>query len=163
MDVDQRSETDGRVSVAAVSRLSFFVELPFDVGLPDNTTWTLVEDAAPFAGWEDVPFTPVPWLPAAPQKGVRPMTSFLIRRGTVPSTDPLAATDKTFGVVIRGSESLTARVRRWLRRLDVRPSLPSETRAVVEMTRIVGPAEGAGEEWLSNQFDAGLRRLNEFL
>ena len=40
------------MSAAPVLRISFFVALPFDVGLGQNSTSTVLDDNTPIRGWE---------------------------------------------------------------------------------------------------------------
>jgi hypothetical protein len=147
-----------------VLRVSFLLELPFDIGFPDNSTITLAEGNAPFAGWEDVELSPMPGLPPFTEKGVYPGTSVLIRRAFARSARPLEATEQVFGPLLRLGQTRRQRIGRWLRMLSSKSRWDGQnTVAVVQLTRLVAAPGDADNGWYSDQFDVALAKLNEFL
>lgn len=149
------------------SVVSFFLELGFDVGLPDRSSLVLAEDDMPFAGWEGVPWGPSPGMPPVPEAdGPLASTSLYFRRVSL-RTRPFQATDLAFGSVIHAS-----RDRRSLRVLQrIRARVMGlrfrESQTVVQVMRLTDePQAVSGQidpDWISNQFDACLQALNEHL
>jgi hypothetical protein len=142
-------------------RVSFHVELPFDLGLPHDSTMTLFEGEGPIPGWEDVQVRPLPGL--SPIQGLWAGTSLLFRRARVRSPEMLAATHKAFGEVIYANDGWLRRLRRRLPRRPSKKLQFLETRTVVQLTLIRPGPDAVDEEWLSDQFDAGLAKLNDYL
>jgi hypothetical protein len=139
------------------------LELPFDLGLPNNSTLSLFEGEGPLAGWEDVGVTPLPGL-APMREGLWAGTSLWFRRVWIDTQDPLGATEKAFGKVFDASAGRLWVWRRRLRKLRPhRKARWTEARTVLQLTRIQPAPAQVNEEWLSDQFDAGVRKLNDYL
>lgn len=101
------------------------------------------------------------------------MTSFWFRRVRTRGRNPFRATEKAFEPVLtRPNDGLTKRVRRKLSFLTAPSTLRGiEWRCVVQVTRIERVAfpqdeqrsENVTYEWLSDQFEIALTKLNELL
>lgn len=143
-------------------RLSFFLELPFDLGFPRDATHTYFEADESIPGYEQHAFAPLPDVPAFPEPGLKTLTTFMFRRSRTRTASQFRATDKAFGRVIFGHLSAIGRLRRRISLLRAPDSIRGqETRTVVQLTRIDAFADE--ESWISDEFDAGLQKLNELL
>lgn len=149
------------------SVVSFFIELGFDVGLPDGSSLVLLEEETPFSGWDGLPWRPTPGMPPLPGAGgPTPSTSIFYRRVSL-RTRPFRATDLAFGSVIhasRGRRSLRVARRLRARVVGVRSR---ESQTVVHVMRLTAePVAAAGEidtDCISKQFDICLATLNQHL
>jgi hypothetical protein len=135
---------------AAPGRVSFLLPLPFEIPAEGDITVTLF-GRGHFRGWEDVQVSPLPWLPATPWPGLRPMTSLWIRRGRGLAADMTAPVLDAFAPLFAGSKQV-----------EQEPQVEVD-RAVAQITRIAPSDAEGGEAWLSDQFDASLNELNQFL
>ena len=147
-----------------VWRIHFFVELPFDVGVPTGSTMTLLHATEPtFRGWEHVR-----WHPGGHTQhvvGLGPLTGVLVRRVKTHRPDPVLAIDDAFGHdhSIAGDSRLRRKWNRLMSPRLYRRFSPPLCTTVARLMRLVSVPDELPENWLSDQFDAGLNALNTFL
>ena len=154
-----------------VTRLSFILALPFDVGYPNNSTSTVLDRNEIFRGWEGVDAVVFPGgMPLSKllphlDVGLRPATGFWFRRAKIKNASPFAVTDKTFGALLGRRGGLVGRLRDRVALLRAPSNLRGvEWRTAVQLTRISTAPSGIDPEgWVSDQFDLGLSKLNELL
>jgi hypothetical protein len=158
-------------------QIDFFLRLPFDVRL-DGATLKRPDfdvnrsDLGPIPGWEDVTLDPSTTVaPVVPQSGVWPSTTLNFRRVTERVRHPVHVMWDAFGSEMaaglpRWKRALNAHRRAWARfRLKERT-----TCTMIWMARIDSPSERhivedqqLANEWVIDEFETGLRYLNEFL
>jgi Flp pilus assembly protein TadD len=161
--------------------LSFYIELPFDLGLRrGQATRKIHISQGPLADWADLDLDTLLGMPAFDEPGTFPCTTFYFRRAILDASEPLAAVTYAFPEVYSPDpdRSLLRRARAlardlyWLVRLRLRDEFrteendlqPKRSCTVVQAVRIVGHDTGIfGSAWLEEQFESVLSELNEYL
>ncbi|MGI8412022.1 MAG: tetratricopeptide repeat protein [Solirubrobacteraceae bacterium] len=162
--------------------VSFYIELPFDVGLDiGQATRKIHLVNGPLEEWSDLDLDALLGMPPFEEKGTFPCTTFYFRRAVLATGAPLTAVTTAFPEHFEKPEQLSTgrRVARLIRELaslcsgrireDVtratsEASTPRESRTVVQAVRVVEHQTGIfSSAWLDEQFDIVVDSLNEYL
>lgn len=144
-------------------RVAFYIELPFDARVPAETTVTFRDGPDPFPGYEAVELAPLPWSEAT--TGLYPSTSLYFRRATGSGRVPLVDAHKAFGPELSSDQGTFRRIASLVRYQAAGRRRFREARSVVQLVRLVTrPGPDVDESvWLTEQFDSGMEKLNEYL
>src|SRR4051794_39286406 len=99
--------------------LSFFIELPFDVRLPDDSSTNVIDfHSGPFLGWEDVSLQEALGHERLPENGIWPTTTLRFRRAVLPASPPLTRVRATYAGEIADRTRWRNRILNRIRRDD---------------------------------------------
>jgi hypothetical protein len=144
-----RTEGANLPSSFLVCRLNFFVELPFDIGMPNNSTMCFQGD--PFPGLEEIEFSAAPGAPV--RRGLNQLTSFLFRRVEL-QFEPLEGMMRVFPELPRDMG---------LPKMESSVTAVSMSRITYFPTSWDTQSEQQRTDWFDAQFEDCFEKMNLYL